>query len=144
MSAIFLIHFWGASSSKPGNLDFNHAEQMRIKNKHGGLHNHRICNGGDSKTLANKTGVLAVQCLNNNCNTDPLENPASGYTYEIDISVPKNTDNDNSVDQNDGINILLEINICKDPNVTIIDTTSATIIGVSDVTAGTILETFSV
>jgi hypothetical protein len=143
LSAIFLIHFWETSTATSGNLDFNHAEQIRIKNKHGGLHNKKICNGGDSITLANTSGVVAVQCFKNNCNFGQPGNPAAGFTYNFDIHVPKITTSDNSAAPNDGITTLVEIHICKDPNVTVSQTASATVIGITDINVGTTIDTFT-
>jgi hypothetical protein len=149
MSVIFLIHqsihFWGASTARHGNLRFNHAEQFRIENKRRNLHNVRICNGREPQPpLKNTSGVLVVECFKRNCNSQQEGNPTDAFNYTVTIIVPKNTNSNANTDTNDGINILLQITTCKDPNVTISSTSSANIIGVSDVTAGTVLETFSV
>jgi hypothetical protein len=149
MTAILLtqqyIHFWGASSARPGNLQFNHAEEIRVEKKGGNLHNVRICNGRELQPpLKNESGVLAVECSKHNCNPNQPGNAPDAFTYTIDVMVPKNTTDPGSTNPNGGVNILVEISSCQDPNVTVSETSSATTVSISGVTAGTTLKAFNI
>jgi len=63
------------------------------------------------------SGVLAVQCLENNCgHIRPI---AGGLIFTINVEIPKHTSGRDSTDTNGGITSLVEVWSGHDPNFTI-------------------------
>jgi hypothetical protein len=130
--AMFLIHqsihFWGASTAKPGNLHLIHAEQVHVERKSGNLNNIRNCNGKEFLALTNKDGVLAVECSRNSGQSHPHVPHADGFKHTNIATIPKNTSDDRSTDRNGGITTLVEVKRGKEQNDTITEEKLSTMI----------------
>ena len=88
-----------------------------MRKRNGNLNNVRICNGRFSQVLANVSGVLAVQCLENN--VGHVRPSAGGLNFNISVEIPKHISSRDSTDTNGGITTLVEVWTSHDPNVTI-------------------------
>ena len=137
LTTIFIIHlcvhFWGASTAqpgvkRPGNLQFSGLEAVSVRKRHGNLNNIRICNGKIQQVLANKNGVLAVECRSNN--GGHVRPPAGSLRFNINVEIPNYTSKGVSTIPNDGIERLVEITQGPDPNITVTEGTETTFIGV--------------
>jgi len=144
LTTIFIIHlcvhFWGASTAQaddetPLYLQFNNAEDVVVKKRHGDLKNVTICNGEDYRVLANVSGVLGVLCLRNDCEHDTP--PAHGFNFNITIEIPNLISEGVSTIPNGGIERLVEITQGPDPNITVTEGTETTFIGVIGVNTNT-------
>ena len=89
-----------------------------MRKRQGNLNNVTICNGRFSQVLANVSGVLAVECLENN--SGHIRPPAGGLNFTINVEIPKHTSGCDSTDTNGGITSLLEVWSGHDPNFTVL------------------------
>jgi hypothetical protein len=113
----------GVSTAKPGakrsgNLQFSNLEVVSVQNRQGNFNNISICNGRVSQVLANVSGLLAVQCLENN--GGHIRPPAGGLSFNITVEIPKHISSRDSIDPNGGITALLEVWSGHDPNFTVL------------------------
>ena len=86
------------------------------------------------------SGVLAVQCLENN--SGHIRPPAGGLIFNIYVEIPTHTSNPDSTVPNGGITILVEVR-GHDPNVTVSEQADATLIGVLGTAADTEVNFFN-
>jgi len=149
LTTIFVIHlcvhFWGASTAqpgvkRPGNLQFSDLEEISVRKRHGNLNNIRICNGKVQQILANKKGVLAVECRSNN--GGHVRPPAGSLIFNINVEIPNLTSQGVSTNRNGGIERLVEIYDGRDPNITVTEGADTTFIGVVGVNTNTKLNSF--
>jgi hypothetical protein len=150
LTAIFIIHqcvhFWGVSTAqpgakRPGNLQFSNHEEVSVRKRQGNLNNIRICNGRVYQVLANVSGVLAVECLQNNSGHN--RPPAGGLNFTITVGIPKHTSGRDSRDTNGGITSLVEVSNSNAANVTTEVSSSLIIVGIVNINANTEIVTYN-
>jgi len=144
LTAIFIIqqcvHFWKVSTAqpcakRPGNLQFSNHEEVSVQKRQGNLNNIRICNGRVYQVLANVSGVLAVECLQNNGGN--IRPTAGGLKFIIIVEITKHTSGRDGTDTKDGITTLVEVSNDCGPNITVTSETDTSLVAVAGVTSGT-------
>ena len=150
LTAIFIIqqcvHFWKVSTEqpcakRPGNLQFSIHEEVSVRKRQGNLSNIRICNGKIYQVLANVSGVLAVECLQNNGGR--ISHSAGGLNFIITVGIPKHKSGRDSTDTNGGITSLVEVLNGHGPNFTVTRGTVTSLVAVAGVTSGTAVSFFT-
>jgi hypothetical protein len=126
LTLIFIIHqcvhFCGVTTAqpgakKPGNLQFSNHEEVSVQKKQGNLNNIRICNERFYQVLANVSGVLAVECLQNNGGHN--RTPAGGLNFNNTVEITKHTSGRDSTDTNGEVTTFVEVSNSNVPNITI-------------------------
>jgi hypothetical protein len=103
-----------------------------VKKANGNFNNIRICNGRVNDILANKSGVLAVDCLSNN--GGHIRPPVGTLNFNISVEIPNPK---SRADQNGGITTLVEVWNGRDPNVTVTPGEDSVGVAVFNVNANT-------
>jgi len=112
-----------------------------VQKRHGNLNNIRICNGKLQQVLANKNGVLAVECRSNN--GGHVRPPAGSLSFNISVEIPIHKSGGDRRDQNSGINTLVELYGGRDPNVTVTPGEDTNLISIIGVGSNTVVNLFS-
>jgi hypothetical protein len=89
-----------------------------MQKRKGNLNNIIICNGRIYQVLANVSGVLAVQSLENN--GGHKRQPAGGLKFNITVEITNHISGGDSTDTNGGITTFVEIWSGHDPHFTVL------------------------
>ena len=92
-----------------------------------------------SQVLANVSGVLGVQCLENN--GGHIRPPTGGLNFNISVQIQNHTSVGDSTDTNGGIKALVEIR-GHDTNVAELTGNTETLIGVTSLSSGTVASVY--
>jgi hypothetical protein len=112
-----------------------------VQKRQGNLNNIRICNARIYQVLANVSGVLAVECLQNN--SGHISHSAGGLNFIITVQIPKHKSGRDSTDTNGGITSLVEVLNGLGPNFTVTSGTVTSLVAVAGVTSGTAVSFFT-
>ena len=111
-----------------------------MRKRQGNLNNIRVCNGKFSQVLANVSGVLAVQCFENNGGL--ISHSAGHLSFNITVQISNHISSRDSTDPNGGITTLVEVSNGNGANLTVKEQAETIVVGVPGVQSNTVISVY--